>query len=112
MSPHLAQHENVHCAWCGRDISANARGRRRKYCSQSCRQRAYEARHDLTGRGMPTDSVVLTQQDADAIIDRVFQARCAAEDLLTALQEGAAPQELHDIAAEVVSLTRAAERIR
>ena len=111
-SPYTTHHEDAHCAWCGRDISTNNRGRKRKYCSQSCRQRAYEARHDLTQRGLPDDAIVLSQDDAEAIIDRIFQARCAAEDLLIAISEGASTQELHKIADEVVTLTREAERLR
>jgi hypothetical protein len=55
---------------------------------------------------------VLSQDDAEAIIDRIFQARCAAEDLLIAISEGASTQELHEIADEVVTLTREAERLR
>lgn len=47
MSQYTNKHEDAHCAWCGRDISTNNRGRKRKYCSQSCRQRTYEARHNL-----------------------------------------------------------------
>ena len=54
----------------------------------------------------------LTQSDTDAIIDRIFQARCAAEDLLTAISEGATSEELQEIATEVVALSREAERIR
>ena len=112
MSQYTNKHEDAHCAWCGRDISTNNRGRKRKYCSQSCRQRTYEARHNLIQHGLSPDCVVLTQSDTDAIIDRIFQARCAAEDLLTAISEGATSEELQEIATEVVALSREAERIR
>lgn len=104
--------ENLHCEWCGRDISANKMGRRRKYCSQSCRQRAYEARHNLLQSNLPEDSVVLSQADADAIIDRIFQLRCGAEDLLTALEENAARDELKEMADSLVKLAINAERLR
>lgn len=32
------------CDWCGADIELNSRGRHRRYCGRSCRQRAYEVR--------------------------------------------------------------------
>jgi len=32
------------CAWCKTRFKPSTRGRRPKYCSHSCRQRAYEAR--------------------------------------------------------------------
>ncbi len=104
--------ENRHCEWCGRDISTNTMGRKRKYCSQSCRQRAYEARNNLSKTSLPEDSVVLSQEDADAIVDRIFQVRCGAEDLLIALEEGVAPKELEIMANELVELAKNAERLR
>src|ERR1700758_3549277 len=36
------------CRWCGRDVTDAGTGRRRQYCRQSCRQRAYEQRATLT----------------------------------------------------------------
>lgn len=108
----MLRNENLHCEWCGRDISANKMGRRRKYCSQSCRQRAYEARHNLLQSNLPEDSVVLSQADADAIIDRIFQVRCGAEDLLIALEEDAPRSELQEMANALVKLAINAERLR
>ena len=32
------------CLWCGNPLEYNGRGRKPKYCSRSCRQRAYECR--------------------------------------------------------------------
>ena len=32
------------CRWCGREVADSGLGRRRQYCRQSCRQRAYEQR--------------------------------------------------------------------
>jgi len=55
---------------------------------------------------------VLSQEDADAIVDRIFQVRCGAEDLLIALEEGVAPKELEIMANELVELAKNAERLR
>lgn len=104
--------DNVHCEWCGRDIQSNKTGRKRKYCSQACRQRSYEARNNLNATNLPSDSVVLSKEDATAIIDRIFQVRCCAEDLLIAVNEGALPSELKSMAKELVDLSIAAERLR
>ena len=67
-------------------------GRRRQYCRQSCRQRAYEQRASINGvkgASLPADAVVLSADEAADLSDRVYQVRCAAEDVATALDEGA-----------------------
>lgn len=72
-------------------------GRRRQYCRQSCRQRAYEQRALVKGSAIPEDAVVLSADEAAELSDRVFQVRCAAEDVATAVDEGAAAAELRDL---------------
>jgi hypothetical protein len=75
-------------------------GRRRQYCRQSCRQRAYEQRASINcaqGVAVPPDAVVLSADEAADLSDRVYQVRCAAEDVATALDEGAAATELREL---------------
>jgi hypothetical protein len=76
-------------------------GRRRQYCRQSCRQRAYEQRASINGATngatVPPDAVVLSADEAADLSDRVYQVRCAAEDVATALDEGAAATELREL---------------
>lgn len=101
------------CEWCGRElVAAGTVGRRRRYCTQSCRQRAYENRHALQRGELPLDAVVLTTDERDDLADRLYQARCAAEDVSTALLEGASADELGPLVAEMLTAARAAERIR
>jgi hypothetical protein len=101
------------CAWCGRRLDQPAgAGRRRRYCGQACRQRAYEQRATLRRTGLPTDAVVLTAAEVGQLHDRLFQLRCAAEDVLTALDDGAEPAELRSVAGEVLSAARSLERLR
>ncbi|MEV6772056.1 hypothetical protein AB0N05_25860 [Nocardia sp. NPDC051030] len=100
------------CQWCGREIAESEIGRRRRYCRQSCRQRAYEHRNSVKGTGIPEDSVVLSAQEVADLSDRWFAARCAAEDVATAVAEGANQIELADLTAALVALTRDAERLR
>jgi hypothetical protein len=88
------------CRWCGRDVTDSGLGRRRQYCRQSCRQRAYEQRASINGAkgaAVPPDAVVLSADEAADLSDRVYQVRCAAEDVTTALDEGAAATELREL---------------
>lgn len=103
----------VRCLWCGRELpSASGLGRRRRYCAQACRQRAYENRNALERGAIPADAVVLTQQERDDLADRLYQVRCAAEDVATALAEAAGPAELAPLVTEMLIAARSAERIR
>lgn len=53
-------------------------------------------------RALPADAVVLSADDAADLSDRVYQVRCAAEDVVTALDEGAAATELRDLCDELI----------
>ena len=87
-------------------------GRRRQYCRQSCRQRAYEQRA-MVARGeagaVSPDAVVLSADEAADLADRVYQVRCAAEDVATALDEGAGTAELRELCDELLRAARAAD---
>lgn len=87
-------------------------GRRRRYCRRSCRQRAYEQRQSLRSRELPEGTVVLSETESADLMDRMFQLRCACEDLHTAIAEGAGAAELRAMSDELVSLARRAERLR
>jgi hypothetical protein len=84
-------------------------GRRRRYCRQSCRQRAYEQRAAVKGTPVSADSVVLSADEAAELSDRVYQVRCAAEDVATALDEGADKAELRDLCDALMRAARAAD---
>lgn len=102
----------VACAWCGRDVTAAGVGRRRRYCRQSCRQRAYEQRNAVKGTTIPPDAVVLSAAEASALADRMFELRCAAEDIATAVAEDADHTELATLTDRLVTMARDAERFR
>ena len=55
---------------------------------------------------------MLTAQEAADLADRSFAARCAAEDVATAIREGADQADLEALTAELVGLARDAERLR
>ena len=58
---------------------------------------------------MPADSVVLTAEEAAELSDRVYQVRCAAEDVATAVAEGAPPAELRRLCEELLDSAKAAD---
>jgi len=97
------------CRWCGRQVTEADLGRRRQYCRQSCRQRAYEQRAMVKGTSVPPDAVVLSADEAAELSDRVFQVRCAAEDVATAVDEGADGSELRDLCDALIRAARAAD---
>lgn len=84
-------------------------GRRRQYCRQSCRQRAYEQRALVKGTAVSADAVVLSAAEAAELSDRVFQVRCAAEDVVTAVEEGAAAAELRRLCDTLLQAAKAAD---
>jgi hypothetical protein len=102
-----------HCGWCGRRLEQSAtKGRRRRYCGQSCRQRAYERRTAVQRSGLPEDAVVLSDTELTALQDRLFQLRCAAEDVATAADDGAASDELRRMALALAHSAQDLERLR
>lgn len=88
------------------------RGRHRKYCKRSCRQRAYEQRTLTEGTTIPAEALILSPNEATGLADRLFTLRCAAEDLSIALAEGEDPVGLTRLADELVAAAREAERLR
>lgn len=55
---------------------------------------------------------MLSAQEAADLADRWFAARCAAEDVATAVDEGADTEELASLSKTLIELTRDAERLR
>jgi hypothetical protein len=84
-------------------------GRRRQYCRQSCRQRAYEQRSLVRGTSLASDAVVLSPEEAADHADRVYQVRCAAEDVATAVDEGADTGELRELCDALMQAAKAAD---
>ncbi|MBC6450677.1 MULTISPECIES: hypothetical protein [Actinokineospora] len=105
--------EPRHCGWCGRQLPGDPRaGRPRRYCAQSCRQRAYERRTAVQRGGLPEDAVVLSAAELADLQDRLFQLRCAAEDVVTAARDGASAAELIGLAEAIEISAKGLERLR
>lgn len=84
-------------------------GRRRQYCRQSCRQRAYEQRAQVKGTSVAPDAVVLTADEAADLSDRIYQVRCAAEDVVIAADEGVVGTELRELCEVLLQAAKAAD---
>ena len=53
--------------------------------------------------------MVLTADEAAELSDRVFQVRCAAEDVATAVDEGAPADEVRELCEELLRAAKAAD---
>ncbi|MCH6196124.1 hypothetical protein MHT86_01230 [Corynebacterium mastitidis] len=109
---HVTYKKQQRCAWCGKEMEPSTRGRPKKYCCPSCKQRAYEQRHNITGTRIPQDAVIMTQERAERLQDSLFELRCSAEDIATAAREGAGGEELQELCTELVELARSIEKLR
>jgi ATP-dependent DNA ligase len=63
----------------------------------------------VKGTSLPPDSVVLTAAEAAELADRVFQVRCAAEDVATAVEEGAGSAELRELCEALLRAAKEAD---
>ena len=62
--------------------------------------------------GLPEDSVVLSAAELADLQDRLFQLRCAAEDVVTAVDDTADQGGLRKLASQVVDVAAELERLR
>jgi hypothetical protein len=63
----------------------------------------------VKGTSVPEDAVVLTADEAAELSDRVYQVRCAAEDVATAVEEGAPAAEVRQLCEELLRAAKAAD---
>jgi len=70
------------CAWCQRPIARHpGAGRPRLFCSDSHRQRAYEARRRADELHVPADQVLVATVDLARLHDRLYRLEAAVEDV-------------------------------
>ena len=63
----------------------------------------------VKGSSVSPDAVVLSAEEAAELTDRVYEVRCAAEDVATAVAEGADPAELRQLCDALIRAARAAD---
>ncbi|MFW3172406.1 hypothetical protein [Geodermatophilus sp. CPCC 206100] len=105
-SPRRGSGSERRCGWCRRVLpSQGSVGRPRQYCGQACRQRAYEQRTATAKAGLSGDVVLVTRAELDGLQDRLYQLRCALEDVQTLLSERPTKAELERTLADLVHST-------
>ena len=63
----------------------------------------------VTSVSVTARPVVLTAEEASELSDRVYQVRCAAEDVATAVNEGAQGDELRELCDALMRAAKAAD---
>jgi hypothetical protein len=63
----------------------------------------------VKGTSVSPDAVVLSADEAAQLADRVYQVRCAAEDVATAVEEGAGAAELRELCSALIDAAKAAD---
>ena len=63
----------------------------------------------VKGTSVSPDSIVLTAEEASELWDRVYQVRCAAEDVATAVDEGAKHTQLRELCDALMRAAKAAD---
>jgi hypothetical protein len=63
----------------------------------------------VKGTSLAPDAVVLTADEAAELSDRVYQVRCAAEDVAIAVDEGAEGSELRELCDALIRAAKAAD---
>jgi hypothetical protein len=63
----------------------------------------------VKGTSLAPDAVVLSAEEASELSDRVYQVRCAAEDVATAIEEGADGPELRELCDALMRAAKAAD---
>jgi hypothetical protein len=70
------------CVWCGRPFAVSTgRGRPRRFCKQSCRQRDYEARRRASELGLAEGELVVTRDELEQLRDGLYILQAALEDV-------------------------------
>jgi hypothetical protein len=109
---HRQSAEPRRCGWCRRVLPQQSSvGRPRQYCGQACRQRAYEQRSATARAGLSGDVVVVSRAELDGLQDRLYQLRCALEDVQTLLGERHTKAELEQSLADLVRSTGRLDRL-
>jgi hypothetical protein len=110
--PHRGTGESRRCGWCRRVLPEQGSvGRPRLYCGQACRQRAYEQRSATAKAGLPGDVVLVSRAELDGLQDRLYQLRCALEDVQTLLSEKPTKAELERSLADLLHTTGKLDRL-
>jgi hypothetical protein len=83
------------CAWCGRPLPTEpGRGRPRKYCRRSCRQRDFEARQRARELGLAESDLIVARKAVEGLDDLCFVLECAIADVQADVARDGSPEQL------------------
>ena len=83
------------CLWCRRPLPRpTGPGRPRRFCSQPCRQRDYEARRRAEELGVGEHELVVARATLDALQDDLYVLACAVEDVRRDLADDPTPDDV------------------
>ena len=79
------------CLWCHLPVVQPETGRRRKYCSQACRQWDWVTRQRSAELRLSEEELVITREALDTLKDRIYVLACAVDDVEGDLEPGLDP---------------------
>jgi hypothetical protein len=97
------------CEWCRRPvIQIPGRGRPRKYCKRSCRQRDFEARQLAAVRGLDENEILLARSSLNELKDEIYILSCALIDAEVDMLDAATVEQVR---AAIRPLMESAQRL-
>jgi hypothetical protein len=81
-------------------------GRPRRYCRQSCRQRAHEARRRAAELGLAEHELVVARAELDALYDQLYVLECAVEDVDRDLRASATKRDYEEALGWILEAAR------
>ena len=69
------------CGWCGEAFVQHPKGRPRRWCKQSCRQRAFEARKYSQRLGVDDAALMVDRHQYELLLDRRYEVVMAVRDI-------------------------------
>jgi hypothetical protein len=87
-------------------------GRPRRFCRQSCRQRAHEARRRAAELGLTEQELVVARAELDALYDQLYVLECAIEDVDRDLRASATKRDYTEALAWILEAARPLRGLR
>ena len=84
---------DTECRWCGGKVEQHSTGRPRRYCRDSHRQRAYEARRLGWHMGLDSGEAMVSTEALDILSDRLTILEAALEGVERDLRDSATDQD-------------------
>ena len=101
------ERHGVVCGWCRRPVTpTEGRGRPRRFCKRSCRQRDFEARQRSARHGVDEKELIIARRDFDRLHDEIFVLACAVADAQADLRDAESTADLRLIIASLLAASR------